>query len=213
MKIQSNIFNNCSENEINMILSHLCLPIKTYEKGEYIYRVGDSVRNIGIVVSGSVCIENVDIVGNKSVLAVAQSGEIFAEAYACVENQPILVDVVAAERCEILFLCVERLFDGKINCTCKDKIIKNLVMISSSKNIRLSRRIFHTSSKTVRGRVMSYLSQQAAVQGSKSITVPFNRQQMADYLSLDRSALSKELGKMKRDGIIDYYKNSFKLLK
>ena len=107
-----------------MILSHLCLPIKTYEKGEYIYRVGDSVRNIGIVVSGSVCIENVDIVGNKSVLAVAQSGEIFAEAYACVENQPILVDVVAAERCEILFLCVERLFDGKTNCTCKDKIIK-----------------------------------------------------------------------------------------
>ena len=76
-----------------MILSHLCLPIKAYEKGEYIYRVGDSVRNIGIVVSGSVCIENVDIVGNKSVLAVARSGEIFAEAYACVENQPILVDV------------------------------------------------------------------------------------------------------------------------
>lgn len=198
---------------MNMILSHLCLPIKAYEKGEYIYRVGDSVRNIGIVISGSVCIENVDIVGNKSVLAVAQSGEIFAEAYACVENQPILVDVVVAEQCEILFLCVERLFDGKINCTCKDKIIKNLVMISSSKNIRLSRRIFHTSSKTVRGRVMSYLSQQSTVQGSKSVTVPFNRQQMADYLSLDRSALSKELGKMKRDGIIDYYKNSFKLLK
>ena len=189
-----------------MILSHLCLPIKAYEKGEYIYRVGDSVRNIGIVISGSVCIENVDIVGNKSVLAVARSGEIFAEAYAC-------VDVVAAEQCEILFLCVERLFDGKTNCTCKDKIIKNLVMISSSKNIRLSRRIFHTSSKTVRGRVMSYLSQQSTVQGSRSVTVPFNRQQMADYLSLDRSALSKELGKMKRDGIIDYYKNSFKLLK
>ncbi len=86
-------------------------------------------------------------------------------------------------------------------------------MISSSKNIRLSRRIFHTSSKTVRGRVMSYLSQQSTVQGSRSVTVPFNRQQMADYLSVDRSALSKELGKMKRDGIIDYYKNSFKLLK
>ena len=152
-----------------MILSHLCLPIRTYEKGEYIYRVGDSVRNIGIVISGSVCIE----------------------------NEPILVDVVAAEQCEILFLCVERLFDGKTNCTCKDKIIKNLVMISSSKNIRLSRRIFHTSSKTVRGRVMSYLSQQSTVQGSRSVTVPFNRQQMADYLSIDRSALS----------------NSFKLLK
>lgn len=196
-----------------MILSHLCLPVKSYEKGEYIYRVGDRIDNIGIVASGSVRIENVDIVGNKSVLAVAQSGEIFAEAYACAENQPILVDVVAAERCEILFLCVERLFDDKINCTCKDKIIKNLVVIGSSKNIKLSRKIFHTSSKTVRGRVMSYLSQQAAVQGSKSVTVPFNRQQMADYLSLDRSALSKELGKMKRDGIIDYYKNSFKLLK
>lgn len=110
-----------------MILSHLCLPIRAYEKGEYIYRVGDSVRNIGIVISGSVCIENVDIVGNKSVLAVTQSGEIFAEAYACVENQPILVDVVAAEQCEILFLCVERLFDGKTNCTCKDKIIKILL--------------------------------------------------------------------------------------
>ena len=107
-----------------MILSHLCLPIRAYEKGEYIYRVGDSVRNIGIVISGSVCIENVDIVGNKSVLAVTQSGEIFAEAYACVENQPILVDVVAAEQCEILFLCVERLFDGKTNCTCNDKLVK-----------------------------------------------------------------------------------------
>ena len=90
-------------------------------------------------------------------------------------------------------------------------LIRNLTMISARKNLLLSRRILHTSSKKIRGRLLSYLSHQAELQGSRYIDIPLNRQQLADYLSLDRSALSKELAKMKQDGLLDYHKNSFVL--
>ena len=90
-------------------------------------------------------------------------------------------------------------------------LIRNLTMISARKNLLLSRRILHTSSKKIRDRLLSYLSHQAELQGSRYIDIPLNRQQLADYLSLDRSALSKELAKMKQDGLLDYHKNSFVL--
>jgi CRP-like cAMP-binding protein len=173
--------------------------------------VGDVVGEIGLVLSGSVRIEHCDFFGNKSILGIAAAGEVFAEAYACIPGEPLMIDVVANEDCEILFISVPKLFEPCGQCDSRSRLMQNLVIIGAQKNLRLSRHSIHTAPKTIRGRLMSYFSEQISAQGSNKITIPFDRQQLADYLNLDRSALSKELMKMKRDGLIDYRKNVFEI--
>lgn len=111
---------------------------------------------------------------------------------------------------EVLFLNAARLLQTCPNsCVHHNRLIKNLLQISAQKNLTLSRRMLHTSSKFIRGRLLSYFSQERLRHGSLQFTIPFNRQQLADYLGVDRSALSNELSKMRRDGILIYEKNTF----
>lgn len=188
---------------------HLDFQTDRYRKGDVIFGVGSIVTDIGLVLSGSVRIEHTDLWGNKSILGITLAGGVFAESYACIPNEPMMVDAVANEDCEILFISVPRLFTPCSVCGSQNRLIQNLVMISAGKNLQLSRRSLHTSPKTIRGRLFSYFSQQVSAQGSNKIIIPFDRQQLADYLNLDRSALSKELGKMRNDGLIEYKKNTF----
>lgn len=175
-----------------------------------IYRAGDTVQSMGLVLSGRVQIENDDLWGNKSVLDSIAPGMVFAETYAFLPGEPLMVSAVASEPSEILFLNGARILQSCPNaCIHHSKLIRRLLTISSQKNLNLSRRIFHTSAKTIRGRLVSYLSGQAAQSQSPDFTIPFNRQQLADYLSVDRSALSNELGKMQRDGLLQVNKNHF----
>ena len=167
------------------------------------------MTDIGLVLSGSVRIEHMDLWGNQSVLGITPTGSVFAESYACIPNEPMMVDAVANVDCDILFINIPRLFSPCSICGNQNRLIQNLVIISAEKNLQLSRRSLHTSPKTIRGRLFSYFSQQVSAQGSNKIVIPFNRQQLADYLNLDRSALSKELGKMRKDGLIEYNKNTF----
>ena len=194
------------------MLGCLEYTVRTYQKDEMICSRGMVVTEIGIVLSGSVRIESDDIWGNRSVLNVVGQSGIFAEAYACVPNEPLMVNVAANGSCEILFLNTVKILgaDGKIY-PFHGKFIQNLIVVCAKKNLELSHRIFHTSSKTIRSRLMSYFSQQSSLQRSDRITIPFDRQQLADYLGVDRSALSKELGKMKKDGLLTYRKNQFEL--
>ena len=123
----------------------------------------------------------------------------------------MLVDAVAEGDCEILLVSLDRLLDSGLASESQNQVVRNLLKISARKNLQLSRRSLHTAPKTIRGRLMSYFSQQTAAQGSTSMRLPFDRQQLADYLNVDRSALSKELGKMKREGLLDYHSNVFVL--
>lgn len=189
-----------------------CLDVKRvhYKKEEIIYHEGDSITTVGIVLSGSVLIENNDIWGNRSILDRVGEGQIFAETYACVPGEKLLVNVLAAEASDILFLEVSKMLKGCTNvCSRRSKLIRNLLTVTAKKNLKLSHRIFNTSSKSIRGRLLSYLSYQAMENGSREFEIPFNRQQLADYLSVDRSAMSNELGKMQRDGLIRVEKNHF----
>ena len=188
---------------------HLKFRSDRYKKGDVIFGAGSIVTDIGLVLSGSVRIEHTDLWGNKSILGITPAGGVFAESYACIPNEPMMVDAVANEDCNILFINVPRLFIPCSVCGSQNRLIQNLVMISAGKNLQLSRRSLHTSPKTIRGRLFSYFSQQVSAQGSNKIIIPFDRQQLADYLNLDRSALSKELGKMRNDGLIEYNKNIF----
>lgn len=188
---------------------HLDFRTDSYKKGDVIFAAGSIVTEIGLILLGSVRVEHTDLWGNKSILGITPAGGVFAESYACIPNEPMMVDAVANESCDILFISVPRLFTPCSACGSQNRVIQNLVMISAGKNLQLSKRSLHTSPKTIRGRLFSYFSQEVSAQGSSKIVIPFDRQQLADYLNLDRSALSKELGKMKNDGLIEYNRNTF----
>lgn len=185
---------------------------KQFQKDETIYYVGDRLSELGLVLSGSVLIENDDLWGNRSILDRIGPGQIFAETYACVPGEKLLVTVTAAEKTEVLFLNVGKILRVCTNaCSFHARLIRNLLTLSAQKNLNLSRRIFHTSAKSIRGRLLSYLSWQAVKQGSREFDIPFNRQQLADYLGVDRSAMSAELGKMKREGLIQVDRSHFRM--
>ena len=212
MLSETAIFQGVSPQEVEEMLECLGRIQRRFAKGEMICQAGETAEALGLVLSGSVLIENNDFWGNSSVLDRLGPGQIFAETYACIPGERMMVSVVAAEPSEVLLLHM-----GKVLQTCEHtcprhvRLIRNLLAISAQKNLSLSRRIFHTSPKSIRGRLISYLSYQAAGNGSRDFTIPFNRQQLADYLNVDRSALSNELSKMQREGLLEVDKNHFYL--
>ena len=207
------LFRGTSAEEAKAMLGCLGSHEKLYEKGNIIYHVGEYVDSMGMVLSGSVNIEIDDLWGNRTILGHVEAGGLFAETYACVPGEPLLVNVVACEKSEVLFLGVSRLLTTCANsCTYHNKLIQNLLQISAQKNLALSRRSLHTSPKSIRGRLLSYLSEQAKQNGSYQFTIQFNRQQLADYLGVDRSAMSNELSKMQREGLLAFDKNNFSLV-
>ncbi len=207
------LFHGAAPEEIETMLDCLRAKKRSYRRGDTVYHAGDVVSAIGLVLSGSVSIESDDVWGNRSVLDKVGPGRVFAETYACIPGEPLMVSVAAAERTEILFLDVSRaLYTCSKTCGFHSKLVCNLLAISARKNLHLSRRIFHTSSKSIRGRLLSYLSFQAAQRGSNDFEIPFNRQQLADYLNVDRSALSNELSKMQKDGLLKVNRSHFTLL-
>lgn len=207
---QSELFMGIEQKELEALLDCLKPMTKKYKKGSYVCRAGETLKFMGFVLNGSVNIERNDAWGNQSLLGRVVDGEVFGETYACVPGEVLMVDVCAVEDCEILFLDM-----GKLLKTCSsacgfhNRLIQNLVRVMAAKNLNLSRKINDTTSKSIRGRLLSYLSRQVVKQGAYKFEIPFNRQQLADYLSVDRSAMSNELSKMQREGLIEYRKNWF----
>ncbi len=187
---------------------------KNFQKGEYILNAGETTDYLAFVQQGSVTIESNDLWGNRTILSLLEPGQFFAETYALLPNQPLFVDAVANEDCRVLFLNMKPLADfSSAKESWKQKIIFQVLNISMQKNIHLSLRSFHTAPKTIRERVMAYLNTYSLQVKSQEFDIPFDRQQMADYLNLERTALSKELGKMQKEGILSYHKNHFTLRK
>ena len=184
-----------------------------YRKGEIVLYMGDLVKDLGLVLSGGVTIERDDLLGNRSIFGHAGPGQIFAETYACVSGEPLMVNVVADEDTDILFLDIGRVLTTcRSTCTHHSMLIRNLLLASARKNLGLSERIMHTSPKSIRGRLISFFSAQAARQGSRSFSIPFNRQQLADYLCIERSAMSAELSRLQKDGLLQTERCHFRLI-
>lgn len=207
------LFHGISPGEVGEMLGCLRGEVRRFPRGSVIYHPGDRVRAMGLVLSGSVSVEHDDVWGNKSILDRVGPGQVFAETYACVPGEPLMVSVVAAEESEVLFLDAHRVLHSCSNaCGFHSKLIRNLLSIASQKNLDLSRKIFHTSAKSIRGRLLSYLSFQATRHASRDFEIPFDRQQLADYLGVERSAMSNELSKMQRDGLLRTQRSHFTLL-
>lgn len=206
------LFQGIAQQDIPSLLSCLGSKRGIYQKGDIIFTEGTVTENIGIVLSGMAIISCGDIWGNTSILGNVSPGEVFAEVYACIPGEPLRITVTAAENTTVLFINVGRILTSCTNaCPFHAKLARNLLTVCAHKSLQLSQRILHTSSKSIRGRLMSYFSQCSKQAGSNFFSIPYNRQQLADYLGVDRSAMCKELSKMQRDKMIEYHKNNISL--
>ena len=209
----ASIFRGLSEGEIAGVLPCVNGRLQTYEKEESVYIPGMKVRRIGLVLEGAIRIEKIDYWGNRKILSVVGPGQIFGEAYAGLETIPIEVEVVSATRSRVLYMEVAKLLMTCSNsCEFHNKMIRNMVYTLAEKNHSLTQKMDHLTQKTTRDKLLSYFSEFAMTTQKSSFEIPLDRQQLADYLSVDRSAMSTELGKMKKEGLIDYKKNHFTLL-
>ena len=199
--------------QTNLCQTPLFLGIKEEDsRGEVILPEGVPITKLGVVRNGKVLMEHSDVWGNNSVLGHAASGAVFGEAYACAPEESLLIRVIAAEETTVLFLDMQRIWNPCSDaCPFHIQLLRNLLTISAKKNLQLSRRILHTGAKTIRGRLLSYFSDCSKRAGSRTFSIPYNRQQLADYLGVDRSAMCSELSKMQKDGILWYQKNQFRL--
>ena len=210
--LQNNIlFRGMTDSELSECLSALSAQEKAYEKDEIILHSGDRTDRMGLVLSGSVTIESIDPWGSRTILSHVGKGQFFAETYAMLPDEVLLVDVRANEACRILFLRVGELSEQP-SSGWKTKVLNNILTISLHKNLALSGRSFHTAPKSARGRILAYLSSVSLKMHSREFDIPFDRQQLADYLNLERTNMSKELSKMKKDGLIDFKKSHFRLI-
>ncbi|MBP3215177.1 MAG: Crp/Fnr family transcriptional regulator [Clostridium sp.] len=210
--LQNNIlFRGMTDLELSECLSALSAQEKTYEKDEIILHSGDRTDRMGLVLLGSVTIESIDPWGSRTILSHVGKGQFFAETYAMLPDEVLLVDVRANETCRILFLRVGDLSEQP-SSGWKTKVLNNILTISLHKNLALSGRSFHTAPKSARGRILAYLSSVSLKMHSREFDIPFDRQQLADYLNLERTNMSKELSKMKKDGLIDFRKSHFRLI-
>jgi CRP-like cAMP-binding protein len=203
------LFTNMTKEEVGEVLKELTAYQKDYLKNEYIMCAGDSTKLVGIVLKGAVTIEANDVWGNKTILSHVGENGIFAETYALIPNETMLVDVCANTDSTILFIDMSGILSKSNMTSWMIKLIKNTLRISMHKNLILSKRSFHISKKGARERLLSYLNTMSLQKHSNEFDIPFNRQQLADYLNLERTNMSKELGRMQRDGLIEFKKNHF----
>ena len=201
-----------TDREIVEVLHCLSAAERSFGRGETLFRAGDILRTLGVVLEGTVCLEKVDFWGNRSLLAQVGPGEIFGEVYACEPGRPLHVDVTAGEAGKALLLDVERLLRTCTSaCPFHTRLIRNLLGVVAGRAYGLSRKLEHVSGRTTRAKLLSYLSEQAERAGSGRFSIPFSRQELADYLAVDRSAMSTELGKLRKEGVLTCDKNRFEL--
>ncbi len=206
----SQLFFGISENELKSMLSCLDTREENFPKEAFVLRAGDTVDSIGIVLLGSVLIIQEDIWGNRNIFSKAGPGQTFAAAYACAPTSKLNVSVIAETPTTVMFLNVKRILNVCPSaCSHHNRVIRNLLSELADKNLRFNEKLTHMGQRTTRAKIMSYLSAEAQRLGAYEFDIPFSRQQFADYLGVERSGLSLELGKMKNDGLLDYHKSHF----
>lgn len=205
-------FSGMTEQEILSILH--CLEAKVVKKvrNEYIFRCGESTQTMGLVLSGSVLVVQEDLWGHRNLLTKVLPGDFFAESYAATAGSVLNVSVVTNADAELLMLNVNRLLTVcRTACSHHSMLIRNLVSVLAGKLLLWDNKITHISKRTTREKLLSYLSSESIRQGKLSFDIPYDRQQLADYLSVERAAMSAELSKLKKEGILDTERNHFVL--
>ncbi len=207
------LFSGIGESEIESMLVCLQAREESYKKGEYVFRQGQYLSQLAVLVQGKLHVQTDDYWGNRSIVSVIGIGDLFGEAYAAPNSGTLLNDVVAEQDSTVLFFDVRRILTVCSSaCVFHTAVVQNLCFALSEKNRKLVQKLGHISKRTTREKLISYLSEEAKRHNSGTFTIPFNRQQLADYLSVDRSAMSNELSKMQREGLLTSDKSRFTLL-
>lgn len=208
----SKLFQGIDEKEITSMLGCLSAVRRNYHKGETVFQRGERIDSVALLLEGSIHIQKEDYWGNLSILNEITEGEIFGEVYACLGSEEILNNAVAVKDSEVLFLDVKRILTMCPSaCPFHGRLIRNLLSVLAQKNKMLTQKMKHMSKRTTREKLLSYLSEQSQRAGSPVFDIPFNRQQLADFLSVDRSAMSAELGRMRDEGILSFERSHFEL--
>jgi len=209
----SQLFSGVGNEEISIMLTCLQAKLHTYKKGEYVFRQGEHIDKITLLVKGKLLIQRDDFWGIRSIIHVINIGEMFGEAYVASESGALLNDVIADEDSELIFFDARKLIlVCSSACRFHSTVVQNLFFAISEKNRKLVQKLEHISKRSTKAKLISYLSEEAKKHNSGTFTIPFNRQQLADFLSVDRSAMSNELCKMRDEGLIIFEKNQFTLL-
>lgn len=207
------IFKGIEESSMESLLTCLNARKKTYKKNEIILLAGEAVSDVGIVLSGKVQILREDIKGNRMIMTSLETGSLFAETFACANIQTIPVTVSTATESVVLFIDFRRIVNTCPNaCVSHIQLIHNMITILAQKNLMLNQKIEHLSKRSTRDKLLSYLSEQAVLHKASEFVIPYNRQELANYLCIDRSAMSNELCKLRDEGILSFNKNQFRLL-
>lgn len=209
---QSPLFRSIDPQDIPGLLSCINARTRTFKKGEMLLHRGETSALFGLLLSGSVHVIREDFWGNRSIVGIAGPGETFAESYA-LALQPLEVSVLASSDGEVLFVEAEKIISGcQQVCSFHAQLSRNLLSMLAQKNLNLTTKIRHMSRKTTREKLMSYLSAQALRANSSEFEIPLDRQQLADFLGVERSAMSATLGRLRDEGILTFHKNRFHLL-
>ena len=209
----TDLFKGVEEAAIGPLLQSMGARKRHFNKGNFVFYAGDDINTISIVLSGSCHIVQEDYWGNRNILTLVQKGQLFGEAFAALPSAQAIVDVVVVEEGDILFLSIDSLMRSDTSLPAEARsVLRNVMGLLAGKNILLMKKIRYISQRSTRQKLMAYLSDEARRLGSSSFTIEFNRQQLADFLSVDRSAMSAELSRMQKDGLIKYHKDEFTLL-
>lgn len=206
------LFQGIQPTELEGILKCLNARNSSYKKQDVILLEGQTVSSVGIVLLGKVQIIKEDFTGNRNIMAEILPGNLFAEAYSCVQTGNLPITVLSVTESEILWVDYRRIVNTCSSaCKFHTKLIENMLSILASKNILLSQKIEHISKRTTREKLLAYLSDQAGIHENHEFDIPFNRQELADYLCVDRSAMSNELCKLQDEGVLKFHLSHFLL--
>ena len=207
------LFSEIEDEDLIKMLGCLGAKVDFFDKKYTIFAESNSAKYIGILLSGTAHIIQIDYYGNRSILSEITAGEVFGEAFACAGIKSLPVSVIADEPCEVMLIEANRILHTCQNgCSFHHKLIYNLMRDLAEKTIAFHQKIEITSKRTTREKLLAYLDFYSKKSGSNEFTIPFDRQELADYLEVDRSGLSSEIGKLRQEGILESRKNRFTLL-
>ena len=210
---KSPLFEGILMSELESMLGCIGGRFLTVVKGQSLFREGDPATQVGMVLTGAVRMVREDFYGNRSIVAHIGPAELFGETYACAGVEALPVSIVADADSKVLLMDCRRITTSCCSaCAFHTRMIYNLLKLVAVKNLVFDQKIQITSRRTTREKLMTYLLDQAKLRGSNSFTIPFDRQELADYLEVDRSGLSAEISKLRREGILASEKNAFTLL-
>ena len=207
------LFEGICKEDLLPMLTCLGARLVHFKKNQTIFSEGDEANYLGIVLAGSVQVVKEDLNGNSSIVSRSAVSELFCESFVCAGVVSLPVRVVAAEETTVAFVDSRRICTSCSNaCAFHSRTIQNLLKVVSSRNLQLHKQMEITSRRTTREKLLAYLMAEAKAADSNSFTIPYNRQALADYLGVERSAMSAELGKLQRDGVLTTNRNQFCLL-